>query len=61
VLWWQSMQWLINSGHRHFVEVGPKKVLRGLMGRIDRNVKALNVEDSASLAKFLQIHRQGNE
>jgi [acyl-carrier-protein] S-malonyltransferase len=58
VLWWQSMQWLVNAGHNRFVEVGPKKVLRGLMRRIDRSVKALNVEDSASLANFLQVNRQ---
>lgn len=57
VLWKQSMEWLIQAGHTHFVEVGPKKVLRGLMRRIDRNVKVLNVEDSASLAAFLQANR----
>jgi [acyl-carrier-protein] S-malonyltransferase len=57
VLWRQSMEWLIRAGHTHFVEVGPKKVLRNLMRRIDRNVKVLNVEDSASLAAFLQANR----
>jgi len=57
VLWQQSMESLIAAGHDHFVEVGPKKVLRGLMRRINRNVKALNVEDSASLAAFLQANR----
>ncbi len=57
VLWQQSMERLIEAGHDHFVEVGPKKVLRGLMRRINRNVKALNVEDPASLASFLQAHR----
>lgn len=57
VLWSRSMERLIQSGHDHFVEVGPKKVLRGLMRRIDRNVKILNVEDSASLAAFLQANR----
>lgn len=53
VLWKQSMDRLMDSGRRYFVEVGPKKVLRGLMRRINRNVTALNVEDSASLASFL--------
>jgi [acyl-carrier-protein] S-malonyltransferase len=56
VLWRQSMERLIGAGFDHFVEVGPKKVLRGLMRRIDRNVKVLNVEDDASLAAFLQAN-----
>jgi [acyl-carrier-protein] S-malonyltransferase len=53
VLWRQSMERLIAGGFDHFVEVGPKTVLRGLMRRIDRKVKVLNVEDDASLAAFL--------
>jgi [acyl-carrier-protein] S-malonyltransferase len=57
VLWQQSMERLIADGHHNFVEVGPKKVLRGLMRRIDRGVKALNVEDEASLAGFLQANQ----
>ena len=50
------MERMIEAGFSHFVEVGPKKVLRGLMRRIDRNVKVLNVEDDASLATFLQAN-----
>jgi [acyl-carrier-protein] S-malonyltransferase len=57
VLWSQSMERLVMEGHGHFVEVGPKKVLRGLMRRINRNVKILNVEDLESLAAFLQANR----
>lgn len=56
VLWHQSMEQLIKNGHDHFVEVGPKKVLRGLMRRIDRSVRTLNVEDEESLADFLQAN-----
>jgi [acyl-carrier-protein] S-malonyltransferase len=56
VLWKQSMERLIRVGFNHFVEVGPKKVLRGLMRRIDRNAKVLSVEDNASLASFLQAN-----
>ncbi|MCU0587908.1 MAG: ACP S-malonyltransferase [Syntrophobacteraceae bacterium] len=57
VLWRQSMEWFIQAGFDHFVEVGPKKVLRGLMRRINRNVKVMNVEDLESLASFLQANR----
>jgi [acyl-carrier-protein] S-malonyltransferase len=31
------------------VEVGPGKVLAGLLRQIDRSVRGLNVEDAASL------------
>ena len=56
VLWQQSIERLMADGHAAFVEVGPKKVLRGLMRRINRNAKVLNVEDAASLASFLQAN-----
>lgn len=56
VLWRQSMERMVGAGFGNFVEVGPKKVLRGLMRRIDRNAKVLNVEDDASLATFLQAN-----
>ena len=49
VRWLESIQWLINSGVDTFVEVGPGKVLSGLMRQIDRNVKCFNVEDAESL------------
>jgi len=54
VRWQQSMERLINDGHQRFVEVGPKKVLRGLMRQIDRNVEVYNVEDLESLEAFLK-------
>lgn len=57
VLWKQSIDWMLQAGHSHFVEVGPKKVLRGLMRRIDRNAKVLSVEDPATLASFLQANQ----
>jgi len=50
------MEWFLANGYDHFVEVGPKKVLRGLMRRIDRKVTIYNVEDAATLASFLQAN-----
>ena len=49
VRWVESMQLLIDHGAGTFIEVGPGKVLSGLMRQISRNVKMLNVEDAASL------------
>jgi [acyl-carrier-protein] S-malonyltransferase len=53
VRWVECIQLLIAQGATHFVEVGPGKVLSGLMRQIDRNQKSLNVDDSASLDKTL--------
>lgn len=44
VLWEDSMRYLISQGFDGFYEVGPGKVLRGLMRRIDRGVSCQNVE-----------------
>jgi [acyl-carrier-protein] S-malonyltransferase len=49
VRWLESMELLIKEGIDTFVEVGPGKVLTGLMRQISREVKCFNVEDAASL------------
>ena len=49
VRWLESMQLLLQQGVDTFVEVGPGKVLSGLMRQTNRDVKMLNVEDAASL------------
>ena len=51
VQWEGSMRALIAKGVDTFVEVGPGKVLCGLMRQIDRSRTCLNVEDEASLQK----------
>jgi [acyl-carrier-protein] S-malonyltransferase len=40
VRWTQSVQQMIADGGTEFIEVGPGKVLQGLMGKIDRSVAA---------------------
>jgi [acyl-carrier-protein] S-malonyltransferase len=49
VRWLESMEFLIAAGVDTFVEVGPGKVLSGLMRQISRAAKCFNVEDAASL------------
>ena len=49
VRWVESMQLLMQQGVDTFVEVGPGKVLSGLMRQISRDAKMLNVEDAESL------------
>jgi [acyl-carrier-protein] S-malonyltransferase len=52
VLWSRSISRLIQDGRRFFVEVGPGKVLTGMMKDIDREAKAINLQDSKCLEKF---------
>ena len=49
VRWRESVELLVREGVNTFIEVGPGKVLGGLLRQIDRSVKSLNVEDTASL------------
>jgi len=49
VRWLESMELLIKEGVDTFVEVGPGKVLTGLLRQISRDVRGFNVEDAASL------------
>ena len=51
VRWEPSMRLLIQKGAQTFVEIGPGKVLCGLMRQIDREKTCLNVGDEASLMK----------
>ncbi len=51
VQWDKSMRALVALGVKDFAEVGPGKVLCGLMRQIDRSCTCLNVEDEASLQK----------
>jgi [acyl-carrier-protein] S-malonyltransferase len=49
VRWVDCVQALVAAGPTHFIEVGPGKVLCGLLKQIDPTQKSLNVEDAASL------------
>ena len=46
VRWRESVDHMINNGVNHFIEIGPGKVLTGLIKRIDKNVKTntINIE-----------------
>jgi [acyl-carrier-protein] S-malonyltransferase len=55
VRWVQSMQVLIAEKPDFFLEVGPGKVLSGLLRQIDREQKHAHVQDSATLAHALEL------
>jgi [acyl-carrier-protein] S-malonyltransferase len=58
VRWLDSVHEMIDSGVHMFVEVGPGKVLGGLMRQIDRAVRVVGVEDAASLQAALDKIQQ---
>jgi [acyl-carrier-protein] S-malonyltransferase len=55
VRWEEVVVRLVKEGVEIFVEVGPGKVLSGLIRRIAREVRVLNVEDRASLVATLEV------
>jgi [acyl-carrier-protein] S-malonyltransferase len=59
VQWVRSMQELMARGAGTFVEVGPGKVLCGLLRQIDRARTSMNVENEASLQKTLEKMASG--
>ena len=54
VLWEQSVREMIELGVTVFVEIGPGKVLSGLVKKIDRSVKTLPVYDLESFEKAVE-------
>ena len=47
VKWLESVEFMINKGTKNFIEIGPGKVLSGLIKRINKNVniKSINSEN----------------
>ena len=52
VRWEESMRRMVEEGIEQVLEIGPGKVLTGLMKRIDPKVETGNVEDVPSLKKI---------
>ena len=52
VRWAQSMQFMLDSGVKTFYEIGPGRVLAGLMRRIDRQARVTGLNSANALAKL---------
>lgn len=52
VQWDQSVSLMANAGVTHALEIGPQKVLAGLVKRIDKRIQVLSVSDPESIAKI---------
>jgi [acyl-carrier-protein] S-malonyltransferase len=55
VRWLESVEFLIGQGVQTLVEIGPGKVLSGLVRQIDRGLRCVNVEDRASLCATREV------
>jgi [acyl-carrier-protein] S-malonyltransferase len=54
VHWEDSIRQMVELGVNTFIEVGPGRVLSGLLRQIDRSVRCFNVEDPASMESMLE-------
>ena len=52
VLWEQTIVFMAEAGVTHALEIGPGKVLAGLVKRIDKRITVLSVGDAESIAKI---------
>jgi len=52
VRWQDCVKYMISKGVDTFIEIGPNKVLSGLIRRIDSSVKVLNVENLGDIEKI---------
>ena len=52
VRWRESIIYMVNKGVRKFIEIGPGKVLSGLIKRIDRSVELMSINDIDDLKKL---------
>ena len=59
VLWYQSMQRMHQEGVRSFVEIGPGKVLQGLLKRSFKDTKGVGIDRLEDLDKFSLMVKDG--
>ncbi len=55
VMWEKCIRTMLAAGVDTFVEIGPGKVLSGFVKKIDRDATVLNVENSETLNKALEV------
>jgi [acyl-carrier-protein] S-malonyltransferase len=55
VRWQRSVEYMIDSGVTTFIEIGPKKVLSGLIKRINKNIQTLNIGDIQDIEAIKHI------
>jgi [acyl-carrier-protein] S-malonyltransferase len=58
VQWERTIRLMLERGVTIYIEVGPGKVLSGLLKRIDKNAKGLNVKDTSTLEETVQALKE---
>jgi len=59
--WWKSIEAMQRQNIRIFYEIGPGKVLRGLLQRIDKSLEVFNVEKAADIEQLIKGREERNE
>ncbi len=57
VRWQQGCEWMLGEGVEEFVEIGPGRVLAGLMRRIDRKARVVSLNSLDAVEKFTGVSR----
>ena len=57
VQWQRSIEYMINNGVATFIEIGPGKVLSGLIKRINKKVKTLNIGDAQAIKNIKAVYQ----
>lgn len=52
VKWRESVQYMIKNGVKKFIEIGPGKVLTGLVKRIDKSVESYSINNDEDIKKI---------
>jgi len=55
VQWQRSIEYMINDGVATFIEIGPGEVLTGLIRRINKDVKTVNIGDVAAIRQLASL------
>ena len=55
VRWLESVEYMINNGVKNFVEIGPGKVLSGLIKRINKNVNVNAINNEEDILSLIHI------
>ena len=51
VRWLESVEFMINKGTKNFIEIGPGKVLSGLIKRINKNINIKSINNENDIKK----------
>jgi [acyl-carrier-protein] S-malonyltransferase len=61
VLWEDSVKTMISLGVDTFIEIGPGKVLSGLIKKIDKTVKVFSVSDQESSLAVMEALKEDKQ